>query len=85
MLNSERWPVALAVLFLSTWASLAAPVQGQAPPVRMRMRFASTTHVGILQSIPGMRKVDGFTVGYGARNADAAYRLIRLLYRFVRQ
>jgi D-amino peptidase len=52
-------------------------------PVRIRMRFASTTHVDILQSIPGMAKVDGFTVAYTARDADEAYRLIRLMYRFV--
>jgi D-amino peptidase len=52
-------------------------------PVRIRMRFASTTHVDILMSIPGMSKVDGFTVAYTAENADQAYRLIRLMYRFV--
>ena len=52
-------------------------------PVRIRMRFASTTHVDVLQSIPGMSKVDGFTVSYTASDADQAYRLIRLMYRFV--
>lgn len=52
-------------------------------PVRIRMRFASTTHVDILMSIPGMSKVDGFTVAYTATDADQAYRLIRLMYRFV--
>jgi D-amino peptidase len=52
-------------------------------PVRVRMRFASTTHVDILQSIPGMSKVDGFTVEYTADDTDEAYRLIRLMYRFV--
>jgi D-amino peptidase len=52
-------------------------------PVAIRMRFASTTHVEVLQSIPGMTKVDGFTVAYTAANADEAYRLIRLMYRFV--
>jgi D-amino peptidase len=52
-------------------------------PVRIRMRFASTTHVEVLQAIPGMSKVDGFTVAYTARSADEAYRLIRLMYRFV--
>jgi len=52
-------------------------------PVRIRMRFASTTHVDILTAIPGVTKVDGFTVAYTARNADEAYRLIRLMYRFI--
>ena len=54
-------------------------------PVRIRMRFQSTTHVEILQSIPGMSKVDGYTVAYEARDMDEAYRLIRLMYRFVQQ
>ena len=49
------------------------------------MRFQSTTHVDILQSVPGMAKADGYTAVYQARDADEAYRLIRLMYRFVRQ
>jgi D-amino peptidase len=53
--------------------------------VEVRMRFVSPTHVDILQSIPGTSKADGYTVVYQARNADEAYRLIRLMYRFVRQ
>ena len=52
-------------------------------PVEIRMRFASTTHVDVLQSIPGMAKIDGYTVRYTARSMDEAYRLIRLMYRFV--
>ena len=52
-------------------------------PVRIRVRFATTIHVDILMSIPGMTKVDGFTVEYTATGADQAYRLIRLMYRFV--
>ena len=54
-------------------------------PVEVRIRFQSTTHVDILQSIPGMSKADGYTAVYQARDADEAYRLIRLMYRFVRQ
>jgi D-aminopeptidase len=30
-----------------------------------------------------MSKVDGYTVAYTATDADEAYRLIRLMYRFV--
>ncbi len=52
-------------------------------PVHIRMRFASATHVDILMAIPGMSKVDGFTISYTAESADQAYRLIRLMYRFV--
>lgn len=56
---------------------------GVGDPVRIRMRFTSPTHVEVLQAIPGMSKVDGYTVAYTARDADDAYRLIRLMYRFV--
>lgn len=52
-------------------------------PVLIRMRFASTTHVDILLSVPGVSKVDGYTLEYTARSADEAYRLIRLMYRFI--
>jgi D-amino peptidase len=52
-------------------------------PVRIRMSFSTTQHTDVLQAIPGMSKVDGFTVAYTARDADEAYRLIRLMYRFV--
>lgn len=54
-------------------------------PVHLRMRFTSPTHVAILQSIPGVTREDGYTVAYRAADADEAYRLIRLMYRFVRQ
>jgi D-amino peptidase len=54
-------------------------------PVHLRMRFTSPTHVAILQSIPGISQEDGYTVTYSATDADEAYRLIRLMYRFVRQ
>lgn len=52
-------------------------------PVRIRMRFATTQHADVLLAIPGVTKVDGFTMAYTARNADEAYRLIRFMYRFV--
>lgn len=52
-------------------------------PVNIRMRFQSTTHVDVLLSIPGVTKVDGYTVAYTAESADQAYRLIRLMYRFI--
>ena len=47
------------------------------------MRFATTTRADILQAIPGMRRVDGFTVAYTARDMVEAYQLIRLMYKYV--
>ena len=47
------------------------------------MRFATTTRADILQAIPEMRRLDGFTVEYTAASMDQAYRLIRLMYKYV--
>ena len=52
-------------------------------PVRITMRFSTTTRADILQAIPGMRRVDGFTVAYTARDMVEAYPLIRLMYKYV--
>ena len=52
-------------------------------PVRVRLRLADNTVPQILQAIPGVRQVDGFTVEFTAPSMPDAYRLIRLMYRFV--
>jgi D-amino peptidase len=52
-------------------------------PVTIRLRFADVTTPEILLAIPGVRQVDGFTVEFTAPDMRAAYRLIRLMYRFV--
>ena len=52
-------------------------------PVRVRLRLADNTVPQILQAIPGVRQVDGYTVEFTARTMGEAYRLIRLMYRFV--
>ena len=52
-------------------------------PVTIRMRFASTTRPDILQAVPGMKRIDGYTVEYDADTMDEAYRLIRLMYKYI--
>jgi D-amino peptidase len=52
-------------------------------PVKVRLRLADNTTTQILQAIPGVRQVDGFTVEFTAPTMAEAYRLIRLMYRFV--
>jgi D-amino peptidase len=54
-----------------------------AKPVRVRLRLSDNTITQILQAIPGVRQVDGFTVEFTAPTMADAYRLIRLMYRFV--
>ena len=52
-------------------------------PVTVRIRFATTTRADILQSIPGVSRIDGMTVAYEAQTMTEAYKLIRLMYKFV--
>jgi D-amino peptidase len=54
-----------------------------AQPVRVRLRLSDVTTPQILLAIPGVQQVDGYTVEFSARNMTDAYRLIRLMYRFV--
>jgi D-amino peptidase len=60
-----------------------APVFRLDPPIRVRARFATTTRADILEAIPGIERADGFTVEYEAADVDEAYRLIRLMYKYV--
>ncbi|CAN5812112.1 M55 family metallopeptidase [soil metagenome] len=52
-------------------------------PVRVRLRLADVTTSQILEAIPGVRQLDGYTVEFTATSMGDAYRLIRLMYRFV--
>jgi len=52
-------------------------------PVKVRLRLSDNTVTQVLQAIPGVRQVDGFTVEFTAPTMADAYRLIRLMYRFV--
>lgn len=52
-------------------------------PVEVRIRFADVVRPQILEAIPGVRQVDGYTVEFTAPSMGEAYRLIRLMYRFV--
>ncbi len=52
-------------------------------PVEVRLQFTDVTRPQILEAIPGVRQLDGYTVEFSAPDMAAAYRLIRLMYRFV--
>jgi D-amino peptidase len=52
-------------------------------PITIRVRFASTTRATILMAIPGMKRIDGWTVEYEADDMDRAYRMIRLMYKYI--
>lgn len=52
-------------------------------PVQVRLRLSDVTLPQILEAIPGVRQLDGYTVGFSAPSMADAYRLIRVMYRFV--
>lgn len=52
-------------------------------PVRVRLRFADIVRPQILTGIPGVEQVDGYTVAFTSESMDAAYRMIRIMYRFI--
>ena len=53
-------------------------------PVKIKMKFSTTTQADVLQAIPGVALVDGFTVSYEANNMQEAYPFIRLMYKYVK-
>ena len=48
-----------------------------------RLRFATTTQADIVQAIPGVQRVDGYTVAYSARDMTEACQLIRGMYQYI--
>ena len=54
-----------------------------AEPTTFRIKSARTTRADIAMSIPGMKRIDGVTIEYEAQSMDAAYRLIRILYKYI--
>jgi D-amino peptidase len=52
-------------------------------PTTLRMKFSSTTRADIAMSIPEMKRIDGFTIEYTAKSMDSAYRIIRVLYKYI--
>lgn len=60
----------------------ASPLEVQ-EPVDVRLQFNDVTRSQILEAIPGVRQVDGYTVEFTADSMAEAYRLIRVMYRFV--
>jgi len=54
------------------------PVSG---PFSVQIKLADPAHVDAAMSIPGMKRIDGYTVAFTAESMDAAYRLIRFIYK----
>lgn len=53
------------------------------PPIRVRLRLSDPTVPQILMAIPGVTQSDGYTVTFTAEDMTRAYKMIRLMYRYV--
>lgn len=52
-------------------------------PVTIKLKVATTIRADVLMSVPDMKRIDGFTVEYDARDMTEAYKLIRMMYKFI--
>jgi D-amino peptidase len=53
------------------------------PPFVVEMTLGNATHVEVAAGIPGVEKIGPLTVRFESDDPVAAYRLIRILYRFL--
>jgi D-amino peptidase len=56
------------------------PVQN---PIEFVIKVDSPTRADVAMGIPGMKRVDGYTVSYHAKDMDEAYKLIRIIYKYL--
>ena len=52
-------------------------------PVTIRMKLSRTTRADIVMGIPGIQRIDGYTIEFVARDMDEAYPLIRIIYKYI--
>lgn len=52
-------------------------------PITFKIKVDSPTRADVAMGIPGMKRVDGYTISYEAKNMDEAYRLIRIVYKYL--
>lgn len=52
-------------------------------PIEFVLKVDVPTRADVAMGIPGMKRVDGYTISYQAKNMDEAYRLIRIVYKYL--
>jgi D-amino peptidase len=52
-------------------------------PVEFKIKVDSPTRADVAMSIPGMKRVDGYTVSFQAKDMSEAYKLIRVVYKYI--
>lgn len=51
--------------------------------VEFKIKVDNPTRADIAMGIPGMKRVDGYTVSYQAKNMEEAYKVIRIIYKYI--
>lgn len=51
--------------------------------VEFKIKVDAPTRADVAMGIPGMKRVDGYTVSYQAKNIEEAYKLIRVIYKYL--
>ena len=52
-------------------------------PVQFSLKVDVPTRADVAMGIPGMKRTDGYTVSYVAKNMQEAYPLIRIIYKYI--
>jgi len=52
-------------------------------PIEFKLKVDVPTRADVAMSIPGMKRVDGYTVSFSAKNMEEAYKLIRIIYKYI--
>jgi D-amino peptidase len=52
-------------------------------PIEFKLKVDIPTRADVAMSIPGMKRVDGYTISYQAKNMEEAYKLIRVIYKYL--
>lgn len=52
-------------------------------PIEFILKLDSPTRADVAMGIPGIKRVDGYSISYQAKNMDEAYRLIRIIYKYL--
>ncbi|MEQ9375723.1 MAG: M55 family metallopeptidase [Imperialibacter sp.] len=52
-------------------------------PIEFVIKVDAPTRADVAMGIPGMKRVDGYTVAYQAKDMDEAYKLIRIIYKYL--
>ncbi len=52
-------------------------------PVEFLLKVDIPTRADVAMGIPGMKRIDGYTISYSAKDMEEAYKLIRIVYKYL--